>query len=91
MGGIRAEYTTVLWMMVGVQAVARAAIRLGLTDEADEINAFFTKLYTAFREHAERDQQVTADGVRYLPMLKPGGGTHHWIQDFPGDPLPWNK
>ncbi|MCB0114056.1 MAG: hypothetical protein KDD84_08190 [Caldilineaceae bacterium] len=91
LGGIRAEYTTVLWMMVGVQAVARAAIRLGLTDEADEINAFFTKLYTALREHAERDQRVRADGVRFLPMLKPGSGAHHWIHNFPGDPLPWEQ
>ena len=89
LGGIRAEYTTVLWMMVGVKSVARAATRLELTDEADEINAFFTKLYTAFREHAERDGQVTGDGVPYLPMLKPGSGTHHWIHNFPGNPLPW--
>ncbi|MBI1295672.1 hypothetical protein GC175_12030 [bacterium] len=89
LGGIRAEYTTVLWMMVGVKAVARAATRLGLADEADAINDFFAQLYTAFREHADRDRQTTADGVSYLPMLKTGSGTHHWIHNFPSDPLPW--
>ena len=89
LGGIRAEYTTILWMLVGVQAVARAARRLGLDEEAADVEGFFQQLYTAFRAHAARDQQTLPDGTRYLPMCIPGSGSHHWIHNYPGTPPPW--
>jgi hypothetical protein len=91
LGGIRGEYTTVLWMMVGVKAVARAARHLGLAGEAAEIEGFYAQIYAAFQNHAQRDRQRLPDGSSYLPMLKPGSGDHHWIHNFAGDPPPWER
>lgn len=91
LGGMRAEYTTPLWTLIGLKEVARIAPQLGHTDDAARFQAAFDDLLKAFREHAERDMQVLADGTPYLPMLKPGSGEHHWLPDYPGPPEPWHR
>lgn len=91
LGGIRAEYTTALWMLAGLKAVTQAAQRLGYSADAARFQAIFDDLLTAFRGHAERDMKTLPDGRPYLPMLKPGSGQHHWIPNYPGTPEPWQR
>ncbi len=91
LGGIRAEYTTTLWTLVGLKEVARAARRLDRDDDAGRFQAAFDDLMQAFREHAQRDMKTLPDGVPYLPMMMPGSGDHHWIPDYPDDPPPWHR
>ena len=91
LGGIRPEYTTTLWTLTGLKAVTGAAEQLGYQSDAERFRAAFDDLMQAFRAHAERDMQTLADGVPYLPMLKPGSGEHHWIHDYPGTPEPWQR
>ena len=91
LGGMRAEYTTPLWTLIGLKEVARIAPQLGHTDDAARFQADFDDLLLAFRAHAERDMQTLADGTPYLPMLKPGSGQHHWLPDVPGTPEPWHR
>lgn len=91
LGGVRAEYTTALWLLVGLKAVARAADYLALEDEQREVQAEFDGLLAALREHAARDMATLPDGTPYLPMLKPGSGEHHWNHEFAGTPPPWQR
>lgn len=91
LGGLRAEYTTVLWMLAGIRAVVRAAGHLGLAEEEAEIQGFYDQLFAALRRHAAADQVNFGDGQHFLPMLKPGSGSHHWIHDFIGEPKPWER
>jgi hypothetical protein len=89
LGGIRAEYTTVLWLLVGIKAVVRAAHHLGKEAEGNEIQGFYADLFAAFQRHAQEDAVQLPGGESFLPMLKPGSGAHHWIHDFPATPPPW--
>ena len=91
LGGIRPEYTTTLWALTGLKAVTGAAEQLGYQADAERFQAAFDDLMKAFRKHAERDMQTLADGIPYLPMLKPGSGEHHWIPDYPCAPEPWQR
>jgi hypothetical protein len=91
LGGLRAEYTTALWTLIGLKEVTRMASQLGHANDATRFQAAFDDLMRAFREHAERDMKTLADGTPYLPMLKPGSGEHHWIPDYPGTPEPWHR
>lgn len=91
LGGMRAEYTTPLWTLIGLKEVARIAPRLGHPDDAARFQTAFDDLKQVFRAHAERDMQTLADGTPYLPMLKPGSGEHHWLPDYPGTPEPWHR
>ena len=91
LGGVRAEYTTALWLLVGLKAVARAAGYLALDAEQQAVQTEFDGLMQALREHAARDMRTLPDGTPYLPMLKPGSGEHHWNHEFPGTPPPWQR
>ena len=91
LGGMRAEYTTPLWTLIGLKEVARIAPQLGHVDDAARFQAAFDDLMRAFRVHAERDRHTLADGTPYLPMLKPGSDQHHWLPDYPGTPEPWHR
>jgi GH15 family glucan-1,4-alpha-glucosidase len=91
LGGMRPEYTTALWTLVGLKEVAGAARRLGHIDDAERFQAAFDDLMRAFREHAARDMRTLPDGTPYLPMLKPGSGEHYRILDYPGTPEPWHR
>ena len=91
LGGLRAEYTTTLWTLIGLKEVTRMASQLGHADDTVRFQAAFDDLMQTFCEHAERDMQTLADGTPYLSMLKPGSGEHHWIPDYPGTPEPWHR
>lgn len=91
LAGLRPEYTTALWTLAGLKAVAGAAERLGQQEDAQDFRATFAGLLRAFRAHAERDMRTLADGTPYLPMLKPGSGQHHRRADYPGEPEPWHR
>ena len=70
LGGKRPEYTTALWTLVGLKAVAGAARRLGSKD-SERFQAAYDDLLHTFREHATRDMRTLPDGTPYLPMAKP--------------------
>jgi hypothetical protein len=91
LGGLRAEYTTTLWTLIGLKEVARMAQQMGYEADAVRFQAAFADLLAAFREHAERDMQTLPDGTPYLPILKPGSGEHHWMPDYPDTPEPWQR
>lgn len=86
-GGMRPEYTTALWTWVGLQAVAKAARRLGRDDEGAAVLA--ADLLRRTLAGRERDLAVTDDGLRYWPQVMPGSGIHHWIADHDDVPGPW--
>lgn len=91
LGGLRAEYTTTLWTLVGLKQIAWAADRLGFLEDAERFRTSFESLLGAFREHAEADMKTLPDGTRYLPMVKPGSGEHNIVADFAGEPQPWQR
>lgn len=86
--GLRAEYTTVLWTLIGLKLSADVSARLWL-DGADEVRGVFEGLLADFRVHAQRDMRKLPDGTPYLPMLKDGSGRHNRVPAFEGDPDPW--
>lgn len=77
LGGIRAEYTTALWTLVGLKWAARAAEKLGRKNDAESFASEFDDLLRVFRKKAARDMKTLADGSKYLPMAMPGGGGDH--------------
>ena len=91
LGGTRAEYTTVLWVLAGLRFAARGAIYLGRDSEADEIWNEYNDLLATFRVRAEQDMQRLPDGTPYLPMLMPGSGSHILRPDYAGEPPPWYR
>ncbi|MFB9273862.1 hypothetical protein [Cohnella cellulosilytica] len=98
LAGRRPEYTTPLWTLAGLKAIAGAAARLGLEEDAAAFAASCDSLMRAFREHAGRDMRSLADGTPYLPMLMPGSGSEYighpanTTDDYPGTPEhPWDR
>ena len=85
-GGMRPEYTTALWSLVGLGAAARGARWLGRTQDAEHIDALYARLFAATERGRKRDERVTADGVRYWPQTMPGSGEHVWVPNFAGEP-----
>jgi hypothetical protein len=73
--GRRCEYTTVLWCLAGLRAVAQTAQRLG-RPEAQRYSAAYAQLRSAFDAHAEQNLEPLAEGHRYLPMLLEGNAHH---------------
>ena len=90
-GGLRPEYTSTLWTLAGLRAVAGAARRLGFDADGERCQRLFDELMVDFRAHAARDRRQLLDGTPYLPMAKPGSGDHSWIADFPGAPPIWRE
>jgi hypothetical protein len=87
-GGKRPEYTTALWTLVGLKAVAQAAQRLGYAEDAARFAADYESLMADFRRCAARDMQRLDDGTPYLPMVMPGSGEHINLPDMPTAPGP---
>lgn len=61
------EYTTPLWMLVGLQSAARAGRRLNL-EESERFEELFWEIMRGFERCAERDMTETDSGISYLPM-----------------------
>jgi hypothetical protein len=73
--GRRCEYTTMLWCLAGLRAVADMAEFVGRS-EACRFREVYLHLRTAFMAHADAHREPLSDGHRYLPMvLEPGA--HH--------------
>lgn len=90
LGGIRAEYTTALWTLVGLKWAATAAEKLGRKKDAESFALEFDDLLGVFREKAARDMKTLADGSEYLPMAMPGGGGDHiHISEMDGEVSPY--
>ena len=82
-GGKRAEYTTVVWTLVGLKWIGDAARRLGQTADAHRADAAFADLMADFRRCYARDRVTLPDGTAYTPMWMDNHGPHHWIPDYP--------
>lgn len=65
---IAAEYSSVYWSITGLRATARAAGRLGHTEDARAIDRLATDFFTAFQRSSQRDLRTDAHGNRYLPV-----------------------
>lgn len=68
-GPEQAEYTNVLWNLVGLQAMVRAAGWLGEAGDAARWQAEYDDFYAAFRRAAERDKLSDSFGNIYLPTV----------------------
>lgn len=97
-GGKRPEYTNALWILAGLKAVADAAQRLGLADDAAHVRASYDSLMQSFRQHAARDLRTLEDGTPYLPMVMPDSGSAYIFNTAdptappPGIPAhPWDR
>lgn len=85
-GGKRAEYTTVFWLLAGLKAIAGAARRLGKSEDAARFQRDFDEFMADFRTCYARDVRTLADGTPYLPQWLGGSGDHHWIPNYPDTP-----
>lgn len=85
-GGKRAEYTTPLWVLVGLKAVAEAAQRLGEQEDAAHFRRVYDELYADFERCYARDRKTLPNGVTYLPQWMAGSGDHVWNPAFQGEP-----
>lgn len=85
-GGMRAEYTTALWSLIGFAAGARGARWLGLDDDAAWFDDQYARLLRATERGRQRDERTTPDGLRYWPMTMPGAGDHVWVPGYQGEP-----
>ena len=66
-GGLRAEYTTPFWTLIGIKEAARMAKRLGYDSDAQTYQTMYDHMLRDFREHVERDTRYLPDGTPYLP------------------------
>ncbi|MBL9192634.1 MAG: hypothetical protein JNJ82_09755 [Opitutaceae bacterium] len=65
---ITSEYSTVYWVMAGLEASQRMAKRLGHTQDAEAWARFAQDLTASFERHRQRDLRPDAKGNRYLPV-----------------------
>jgi hypothetical protein len=86
---MRAEFTSALWVLAGLKAIAQAADQLQKSDDARRFWRLYDELMVDFREHSARSTQQLDNGTPYLPMAKPETGNHTWLANFEGDPPPW--
>jgi hypothetical protein len=89
-GGDRGEYTTTLWILLGLKSASEAARRLGYAEDATRFQKHFDELMADFRAHAARTMRKLPDGTPYIPMWFPEGDDHHWVPDFPMEVTPWH-
>lgn len=73
-GGLRCEYTTMLWCLAGLRIVIGAARQLGRPELA-RFEEVYDRLGAAFQQHARAHTQPLAPGHNYLPMVL-GSGSH---------------
>ncbi len=92
LGGVRPEYTTTLWTLVGLKKAFEAARMLGYDEDAQSFEAEFQDLLSVFRDKAARDMQLLPDGTPYLPMCMPNASSEHiQEQDFKGAVSPYYR
>lgn len=65
---IAAEYSSIYWSLTGLRATARAAAKLGRTEEARTIDRLATDFFEAFQRSHQRDLRTDAHSNRYLPV-----------------------
>jgi hypothetical protein len=87
LGGLREEYTSILWWLTGIRAAIRGAAYLGRP--TDRLLAFYEPLRDRTLLLAEQDVAFTEQGLRYWPMLRPGSGTHRFAGDADAA-APWH-
>jgi len=76
LGGARAEFTTVVWVLTGLRYAIRGAELLGRPAEAAAVAATYDELHKTFEETARRHRTPAPHGGHYLPMCPPGSGSH---------------
>jgi hypothetical protein len=92
LGGVRAEYTTTMWILTGLRYAADGARMLGETTDAASFGELFDSLLAAFEESAKAQRRTTEDGLRYLPMNLPGSGDHQFVPRLPDAEVPvWRR
>ncbi|MFN8465825.1 MAG: hypothetical protein U0X20_09755 [Caldilineaceae bacterium] len=84
-GSKRAEYTTPLWTLVGLKAVAESARRLGEQEDAAHFQQVYDELMADFMRCYARDKKLHASGASYLPQWMPGSADHLWNPEFEGE------
>jgi hypothetical protein len=91
-GGLRAEYTTVAWILIGLRYARDGAALLGRTSESETISAELDSLIAAFADRYAV-HRVAIDGDRgYLPTIAPGGGSHQFFPELPDADVPrWRE
>jgi hypothetical protein len=91
-GGKRPEYSTPLWTLAGLKAIAQAARQLDLIEDVAAFQTEFDRLLADFRAHVVQHLGHLPNGLPYLPIRIPGGSSdHHWIPDYPAEPEPWQR
>jgi hypothetical protein len=89
--GDRAELTTALWTLFGLNEGAKAAKALGLAEDHAAFRAEFESLLEDFSRVAKKFAGTLPDGTPYLPMCLPGGSEHHTHPEHIGEVPPWNR
>lgn len=89
LGGLREEYTSVLWWLAGIRAGLRGAGYLGRP--TDRLGSLYAALRARALAWAERDAVLTDDGVRFWPMLRPGQGEHPFRPTVDAPLTPWAR
>jgi len=87
-GGLRAEYTTVAWILIGLRYAADGAAMLGFDAESESIGAEFASLRDAFLARAAEHRVSSDVDGGYLPMVAPGGGSHQFSAEIPDGLVP---
>ncbi len=68
LGGVRSEFTNILWVLAGLRAISEAAGHTGLSGYG-EINKFYGDLRSALLVAAKQEMRQHEGGFAYLPML----------------------
>jgi hypothetical protein len=77
LGGIRPEYTNVLWTLAGLRQAARGARMIGCQDDFQVFQNEFEDLLKVFVEHSKKNMAKTNDGIPYLPINIPNASSEH--------------
>jgi hypothetical protein len=68
LGGLRPEFTNIIWTLAGLKAVARAAERQRM-DGLAPVRALYDELHSNFVKAASQEMRQHPAGFRFLPML----------------------
>jgi hypothetical protein len=92
-GGTRAEYTNVLWTLIGLRYAAEGARLVGAADDQARFAGLYDGLRADFDRSAREHRRPLPDGSGdHLPMLLPGSGTHHFVVGVPDEDVPpWRQ
>ena len=90
-GSKRAEYTTPLWTLAGLKAVAESARRLEHKQDAANFQRVYDELMADFLRCYRRDKKVHPSGISYLPQWMAGSSDHVWNPQFEGEPPAYRR